>query len=193
MIKYNGINKIKIAVFVSGKGSNLLNLIKFSKKKNSLISIDYIVSSSAKAYGLKYAKEYNIKKIISFPSTKLNQKKILKLFNQKNIKLICLAGYMKILPASFIKDFKGKIINIHPSLLPKYKGLNTFERVIQNKEKFTGSTVHYVNKKLDSGKIIYQKKIKILQKDNIKSLERKVKKIEFEIYPISIIKIINHL
>ena len=100
---------------------------------------------------------------------------------------------MKILPASFIKDFKGKIINIHPSLLPKYKGLNTFERVIQNKEKFTGSTVHYVNKKLDSGKIIYQKKIKILQKDNIKSLERKVKKIEFEIYPISIIKIINHL
>ena len=193
MIKYNGINKIKIAVFVSGKGSNLLNLIKFSKKKNSLISIDYIVSSSAKAYGLKYAKEYNIKKIIFFPSTKINQKKILKLFNQKNIKLICLAGYMKILPASFIKDFKGKIINIHPSLLPKYKGLNTFERVIQNKEKFTGSTVHYVNKKLDSGKIIYQKKIKILQKDNIKSLERKVKKIEFEIYPISIIKIINHL
>ena len=79
---------------------------------------------------------------------------------------MCLAGFMKILSNDLIKKFKGKIINIHPSLLPKYKGLNTHQRAINNKEKFAGCTVHYVNSRLDSGKIILQKKVKILKTDS---------------------------
>ena len=100
------------------------------------------------------------KKIVSF-NNNFAENKILNYINKKNIKFICLAGFMKILSKNFIKRFKGKIINIHPSLLPKYKGLNTHERVINNNENISGCSVHYVAAKLDSGKIIMQKKIKI--------------------------------
>jgi len=105
--------------------------------------------------------------------------------------LICLAGFMKILSKNFIKRFDGKIINIHPSLLPKYKGLNTHQRVIKNKEKFSGCSVHYVNSKLDSGKIILQRRVKISIKDDHISLAKKVLKIEHLIYPAAIKKILN--
>ena len=97
---------------------------------------------------------------------------------------------MKIVPSYFIKQYKGKIINIHPSLLPKYKGLNTHKRVILNKEKFTGCTVHYVNKQLDSGKIILQEKISIKKKDTAKSIKKKVLKLEHKIYPEAIKKVL---
>ena len=100
---------------------------------------------------------------------------------------------MKILSNKFIKNFKGKIINIHPSLLPRYKGLNTHQRVINNKEKFTGCTVHYVSKKLDSGKIIIQKKIRIYKKDTVSILSKKVLRLEHQIYPTAIQKISNYL
>ena len=159
MIKSSGLEKIKTAVFISGKGSNLKNLIKYSKKKTSPIVIKLIISNSQKSKGLKYSKKFNIKKnVINFKKKKLAEIKILKLLNENKINFICLAGFMKILSKSFIKKFKGKIVNIHPSLLPKYKGLNTHKKVLENKEKFTGGTVHYVNSKLDSGKIILQRK-----------------------------------
>ncbi len=96
---------------------------------------------------------------------------------------------MKILSKNFIKKYKGKILNIHPSLLPKYKGLNTHERVIKNKEKYSGCTVHFVNSKLDSGKIILQKKVKITKKDNSVSLSKKILKQEHILYPRAIKKI----
>ena len=89
---------------------------------------------------------------------KISEKKILKALKKNKVNFICLAGFMKILSKNFIKNFKGTIINIHPSLLPKYKGLNTHQRALDNKEKYSGCTVHYVNSKLDSGKIILQKK-----------------------------------
>ena len=98
---------------------------------------------------------------------------------------------MKILSNYFIKKFNGKIINIHPSLLPKYKGLNTHERAIKNKDKFSGCTVHYVTEKLDSGKIIMQKKVRISSKDDYVSLSKKILKIEHKLYPAAILKIIN--
>ena len=98
---------------------------------------------------------------------------------------------MKILSSNFIKKFHGKIINIHPSLLPKYKGLNTHNRAIKNGEKFAGCTVHYVTSKLDSGKIILQKKVKISEKDTPSSLAKKVLKKEHLIYPAAIKKILN--
>ena len=99
---------------------------------------------------------------------------------------------MKILPKFFIKSFKGKIINIHPSLLPKYKGLNTFSRVLKSKDKFSGCTVHYVNEKLDSGKIILQKKVEISNKENEQSLKIKIQQKEYKAYSEAIIKILSN-
>ena len=100
---------------------------------------------------------------------------------------------MKILSGNFIKKFSNPILNIHPSLLPKYKGLNTHEKAIKNKDKFSGASIHKVTQKLDSGKIILQKKIKILKKDNLITLKKKVLKIEHEIYPKAIEKFLTNL
>jgi len=192
MAKLIGLNKIKTAVFISGTGSNLKNLINFSKTKKSPISIDLIISNIIKAKGLRYGNQYKIKKkILNFKNIKIAEKRLLNLLKQNKIQFICLAGFMKILSSKFIKQFNGKIINIHPSLLPRYKGLNTHSRAIQNKDKFTGCSVHYVTEKLDSGKIIIQKKIKILKKDTPKSLAEKVLKQEHKLYPKAILKIFN--
>ena len=192
MKKLIGLKKTRTAVFISGKGSNLENLIKFSKKKNSPISVNLIISNTSYAKGLKYSRKYNIqKKIINFKNKKLAEKKVFKFLLKKNIKLICLAGFMKILSKNFIKKFKGKIINIHPSLLPKYKGLNTHKKAIENNDKYAGCSVHFVTAKIDSGKIIIQKKVKIKKNDTIDSLSKKVLKKEHLLYPAAIKKIYN--
>jgi len=192
MEKLTGLNKIKTAVFISGAGSNLKNLIKFSKTKKAPISINLVISNVNKAKGLKYANQFNIKKkIFNFENIKNTEKKILILLKKDKISFICLAGFMKILSKHFIKKFDGKIINIHPSLLPKYKGLNTHYRAITNKDKFAGCTVHCVTEKLDSGKIIMQKKIKVGIKDNPTSLAKKVLKQEHKLYLAAIRKIFN--
>ena len=191
MKKLIGLKKIKTAVFISGTGSNLKNLIKFSKTKRSPILTKLIISSSTKAKGLRYSTQYNIeKKIVNF-NNNFSENKILNYINKKNIKFICLAGFMKILSKNFIRKFEGKIVNIHPSLLPKYKGLNTHKRALKNKEKFTGCTVHYVTIKLDSGKIILQKKVIIKKKDTVNSLKKKVRKKEHQLYPSAIRKIFS--
>ena len=187
MKKLIGLKKTKVAVFISGTGSNLKNLIKFSNKKNSPISINLIISNTKKAKGLKYANQYNIeKKVLNFNNNKINEKKNLDFLIKKEINFICLAGFMKILSKNFIKKFKGKIINIHPSLLPKYKGLNTHERVINNNENISGCSVHYVTAKLDSGKTIMQKKVKISKNDTAISLRKKILKKEHKLYPAAI-------
>ena len=186
MKKLIGLNKVKTAVFISGNGSNLKNLIKFSRKKNSPISINLIISNSLRAKGLKYSKQYKIKKKIIDLDKKKLEKKFLTFLYKNDIKFICLAGYMKILSKNFIRNFKGKIINIHPSLLPKYKGLNTHKKAIENNEKYSGCTVHYVTKKLDSGKIILQQKVKLSKNDTPITLAKKVLKKEHLIYPKAI-------
>ncbi len=133
------------------------------------------------------------KKIINFNNPKLFEKNLLIELKKKDIKIVCLAGFMKILSKNFIKRFTGKILNIHPSLLPKYKGLNTHLRAISNKELYSGCTVHFVNSKLDSGKIVLQKKVKILRKDTAKSLAARVLIQEHALYPKALNKIINDL
>jgi len=191
MEKLTGLKKIKTAVFISGRGSNLNNLIKFSKTKKSPIIIDLVISNK-KAYGLKYADKYKIKKkIINFKRSKIAEKRSLIVLNKRNIRFICLAGFMKILSKNFIKKFKGKIVNIHPSYLPKYKGLNTSVRALRNNEKFSGCTVHYVSSKLDSGKIILQKKVRITKNETEISLDKKIIKEEHKLYPAAISKIFN--
>ena len=179
--------KIDTAIFISGSGSNLNSIIKNSLKKNFPIKISLVISNNKNAYGINYAKNNKIKFKIINSKNKINfENKTLIILKKNNIKLICLAGFMKVLSDKFIKDFKYKILNIHPSLLPKYKGLNTHKRVLKNKEKFSGCTVHYVTNKLDSGRIILQKKVKIIKADNEKTLRKKILKIEHLLYPKAI-------
>ena len=187
-----GYKRVRTAVFISGTGSNLKSLIKFSKLKKSPLSINIIISNNPKAKGLLYGKIYKIKKkIFNFKKKNLAEKKILEELDKNKISLICLAGFMKILSKNFIKRFEGKILNIHPSLLPKFKGLNTHERAIINKEKYSGCTVHYVNSKLDSGKIIIQKRVKIKKNETPKTLAKKILLQEHKLYPAAILKIFN--
>ena len=192
MVPSTGYNKTRTAVFISGTGSNLKSLIKFSRTTKSPISIDFIISNNSKAKGLNYAKIYKIKKkVFSFKNKNLSEKKLLSFLQINNIEMICLAGFMKILSENFIKKFKGKILNIHPSLLPKYKGLNTHKRALNNKEKYSGCSVHFVNAKLDAGKIILQKKVKISKNETIASLTKKILVQEHKLYTRAILKIFS--
>ena len=193
MVNLTGFKKINIAVFISGTCSNLLNLINHSKLKDSKFSIKIIFSNNNKANGLKYAKKYKIPfKTLNYENKKIAEKNSLSKLKEKKIKIICLAGFMKILSADFIKKFKGKILNIHPSLLPKYKGLNTHQRALKNKEKFSGCTVHFVNSKLDAGKIILQKRVRVYKNDKPETLAKRILKQEHKIYPLALNKLISN-
>jgi formyltetrahydrofolate-dependent phosphoribosylglycinamide formyltransferase len=181
MKKLTGI--INVGVFISGRGSNLKELIKYSKKNNTIWKINLVISNKKGAKGLLYAKKNKIPYFVIEKKKEEFEKIAISYLNRKKTNILCLAGFMKILSKNFIYKCKFKIINIHPSLLPKYKGLDTHKRAIEAKDKYTGSTVHYVNAKLDSGKIIIQKKIKIKKKDTPHTLAKRVLKIEHEIYP----------
>ena len=192
MIKFLGSNKIKTAVFISGTGSNLKRLIKLSFLIKSPIKIVLVISSNPKANGLNFSRKYRIKsKVYKFKNTIKDEIVILNYLKKNNINLICLAGFMKILSGNFIKKFKGKILNIHPSLLPKYKGLNTHKRALNNKDKYSGCTVHFVNARLDSGKVILQKKVKISKNESPASLAKKILAQEHKLYPKAILKVFN--
>ena len=192
MEKLNGKKKLRVSVFISGKGTNLNSLINFSRRKSSPIKIILIITNNKNAKGIYFAKKNKIKSLfINYKNKNNAESKILINLKSHNINFICLAGFMKILSKKIINIYKNRILNIHSSLLPKYKGLNTHKRVIKNKEKFTGCTVHLVNSKLDSGKIILQKKVKVFIKDNENSLSKRVLKIENLIYPKAIKKFIS--
>ena len=181
--------KKNVCVFISGRGTNLNNLIKRSREYNFPVKIKLIVSNNINAEGLKYAKINSIP--FTLINTKLNnfEHKIFKELKRHNISLICLAGYMKIISKNFIKLFGKKIVNVHPSLLPKFKGLNTFSRVIENKEIRSGCTVHFVNEKLDSGKIIVQKYFFINECDKENDIKIKTQRLEYLAFPEAIIKL----
>jgi phosphoribosylglycinamide formyltransferase 1 len=192
MVLSTGTKKIKTAIFISGTGSNLKSLIKFSKLKKSPISIDIILSNNPKSSGLNFGKIFKIKrKVFDFKKIISPENKILQELKKNKIELICLAGFMKILSKSFIENFHGRILNIHPSLLPKYKGLNTHQKVIKNNEKYSGCTVHFVNSKVDSGQIVLQKKVKIDKSDTPKTLAKKILIQEHKLYPRAILKIFS--
>jgi formyltetrahydrofolate-dependent phosphoribosylglycinamide formyltransferase len=192
MEKLNGKKKLNVSVLISGRGTNLKSLINFSKTKNSRINICLVITNNKNAKGLIFAIENNIKYlIINYKNKNKAESKILLNLKKKKINLICLAGFMKILSKKIINKYKGRILNIHPSLLPKYKGLNTHKRVIKNKEKYTGCTVHIVNSKLDDGKKILQSRIKIYKNDNEKSLAKRLLKVENKLYPKAIKKFLD--
>jgi len=181
--------KKKICVFISGKGSNLQSLYKYSLLKKTNYKIHLVVSNKQEAKGLIFSKNKKIKSIVINGNKETFEKKIFHIIKKEKIDILCLAGFMKILSSNFITKLKIPIINIHPSLLPKYKGLNTHQRAIDNNEKFSGCTVHYVTEKLDSGKIISQKKVKILKKDNVTSLKKKILRLEHKLFPETLDKI----
>ena len=181
--------KANICVFISGKGTNLKNLILRSRDYNFPAKIKLVISNNTTAEGVLYAKKNSIP--VLFINTRHNffENQILSQIKKYKISLICLAGYMKIISKNFLNKYNHKIINIHPSLLPKFKGLNTFSRIIQNGEKKTGCTVHFVNDKLDGGRIISQKFFYLKATDNIKSLKLKTQKLEYIAFPEAIIKL----
>ncbi len=184
------VNKVKACILISGTGSNLESIIKSSRNYNFPIKIELIISNNINAKGLKLAKKYSILyKFFSSKNRKTFERNSLFEIKKRGIKFLCLAGFMNVLSNSFIKTFGYKIINIHPSLLPKYKGLNTHRRVLKNNEKYSGCTVHFVTPKLDSGKIISQKKIWIDKNETEKSLKKKILKQEHKLYPQSIISV----
>ena len=151
-----------------------------------------MISNNKDAYGINYAKKFKIPFILINTKLKNYENKILYNLKKYRISFICLAGYMKIISKTVLKNYRGKIINIHPSLLPKYKGLNTFSRVLENKEKKSGCTVHYVNEKLDSGNSIIQKNFFVGKNDNEKILRKKTQNLEHRAFPEAIIKIFRN-
>ena len=183
--------KLNTCVFISGKGSNLRRLILNSKKYNFPVKISLVVCNNKKAEGLKLAKKWSIPSLILNNKQCLSENKLLTKLKTYKIDLILLAGYMKILSKRFIRSFGKSIINIHPSLLPKFKGLNTFERVLKKKEKKTGCTVHFVNEKLDAGKIILKKFLYIEKEDNVSSLKKKTQNLEYNAFSEAIIRVVK--
>ena len=185
--------KKKTCIFISGQGSNLQNIITRSRDNNFPIKICLIISDNKNAYGINYAKKYKIPFKLISPNSKKSENDILLYLQNYKISFICLAGYMRMISKKIVNQYKNRIINIHPSLLPKYKGLNTYSRIIKNKERKTGCTVHFVNNKLDGGDIILKKKFFIESKDNELTLKQKTQRLEYRAYPEAIIKIFkNH-
>ena len=178
--------KKNACIFISGKGSNLKNLIDRSRDYNFPISIKLVVSDKKKALGIFHAKKNSIPILLINTKSRNYENTLLMSLKKYKISLICLAGYMKILSKKLIDHYPNKIINIHPSLLPKYKGLNTHQRVLENNETKTGCTVHYVNQEMDGGKIILQREVEISAEDTQTSVSKKVLKEEHIIYPKAI-------
>ena len=184
--------KKKTCIFISGRGTNLKKIISISRNENFPIKVSLVIANNKHAYGINYAKKYCIPYILINTNLRNYENKIL--FNLKKYKIsfICLAGYMKIISKKIVNKFNKKIINVHPSLLPKFKGLNTFKRVLDNKEKKTGCTVHYVNNRLDDGSIIVQKSFYLNAKENELTLKKKTQLLEYKAYPEAIIKIFRY-
>ena len=180
--------KKKTCVFISGNGSNLKNLIKRSRDYNFPININLVITNNSAANGIFYAKKNSIPYLIINTKNRYYENEILKEIKKYKISIICLAGYMKIISKNFLKNYRKKIINIHPSLLPKFRGLNTFSRILKKNEKKTGCTVHYVDENLDTGKIILKKSFFIKPTDNIETLKNKTHVLEYSAFPEAIIK-----
>ena len=181
--------KKNTCIFISGRGSNLKNLIKRTRDYNFPIKIKLIICNNKNALGITFAKKNFIPYLIIDTKIRTFENQILSLIKKHKISLICLAGYMKIISKRFLRDYGKKIINIHPSLLPKFKGLNTYSRILEKKEKKSGCTVHYVNEKLDAGDIITKKLFFINSSDNENTLKKKTQLLEYKAYPEAIIKI----
>ena len=185
----------KLAVLVSGNGSNLQSIIDSINLGDISAKISLVISNVESAYALTRAKKENLNHAFldhkKFSSRESFDQEISELLIKHEVDIIVLAGFMRILSKSFIKKFNKKIINIHPSLLPKYPGLKTHEKVMENKDKYHGVTIHLVDEGLDSGPIIAQAKFKTSKYKNIDSLIFKIHSVEHKLYPLILKKIVD--
>ena len=177
----------KVAVLISGNGSNLQALIDNFKEEESIVDINCVISNKKDAFGLERAARASIDNHFvdhtKFKNREAFDQELIQILDTYNPDLIVLAGFMRILSEVFVEKYLGKLINIHPSLLPKYPGLETHKKVIENKETRHGVTIHYVDKTLDGGPICAQSEIEVTTK-NINDLQEQIHKIEHEIYPV---------
>ncbi len=179
--------KLTLAVLLSGNGTNFQAILDSIANGKLKAEIKIVISNNKDAFGLKRAKKNNIKNLCidhkNFTDRKTYDQKLMETINQENVDFIILAGFMRILGSDFVKNFPNKIINIHPSLLPKYPGLNTHKKVLENKDKEHGVTVHLVDQGLDSGPIIGFIKVKVADKEKENDLIKKIHTVEHFIYP----------
>lgn len=190
----NNTNK-KVIIFASGSGSNALKIFEYFNNNQNII-IDSIYCNNPRASVIKVFQKLSIKTVL-FNKKELYESAFLEAIISTNPDLIVLAGFLLKIPEKMVSAFENRIINIHPSLLPKYGGkgmygLNIHKEVLLNKEKFSGLTIHYVNKEYDKGAVIFQKKIKINEEETPESLSSKVLKLEHENYSLIIEKILSN-
>jgi len=178
---------VNIAVFCSGKGSNFQAIIDASRKGLFNAKIALMVCDSPNAYAITKAKNESIKTLLldinDFPSQEAFEARIIEELITEHIELICLAGYMRLLLPSFINKYREKIINIHPALLPSFKGIRGIKDALDYGVKVTGVTVHFVNEDMDAGPIILQEAVTIEDNDTKETLAEKIHKIEHRLYP----------
>jgi len=179
---------VKIIVFFSGTGSNLESII--HQQKTYGYKVTGSLCNNPDAAGIKISEDHNIACYVlnskNFDDRNEYDKKISDYLEAQDFDYIILAGYMRILSKFFVQNWEGQIINIHPSLLPKYPGLDTHKRALENKDKYHGTTIHYVTEELDAGPIIRQERIEIEPNESIESLIERVKLLENKIYPETI-------
>ena len=187
--------KFKLAVLVSGRGSNLQAIIDSIENNNLAAEISLVLSNVKNAYALQRGKNHGLEVVFLDPNNFQNkaayEQRMTDILQSKSIDLVCLAGFMRILGKNFIKAFPKKIINIHPSLLPAFPGLNVQEKALKHGSKFSGCTVHFVNEEVDEGPIILQSVVPIYDEDNTESLSERILKQEHIIYPEAIRLIIE--
>lgn len=178
-------NSIRIAVLISGRGSNLLAIIKAIEEKRINGEIVYVISDCENAGGLRIAKEHNIEAIFLNPKGKIREEYdriIVKELKKRNVSLVCLAGFMRIISPFFVASFKNKIMNIHPSLLPSFPGLSSVKQALEYGVKVSGCTVHFVDEGCDTGPIILQRAVDVLPFDTEESLAERILEYEHKIY-----------
>ena len=182
--------KLKIAILASGDGSNFQELIDLSKSNKFDIDIRLLITNKSEAGCLSKAKKsniaYRIIKVSDYENKEYFEEEIINTIIKHDIELVVMAGWMKIMSSKFVKAFKNKIINIHPSLLPSFKGNNAIKEALKNGSKITGCSVHYVEPEVDSGSLIMQAAVSISDQDNIDSITKKIHLLEHKILPLSI-------
>ena len=180
----------RIVVLISGSGSNLQAIIDACKNANYPGEVVAVISNKADAYGLERAKQANIPQLALehkvFATRELYDQALVKAIDIYKPDLVVLAGFMRILTADFVQHYQGRLINIHPSLLPKYQGLNTHQRAIDAGDKEHGVSVHFVTEELDGGPVILQAKVPIFENDNADDLALRIHEQEHRIYPLVI-------
>jgi len=184
------LKKLRLAALVSGRGSNLQSIIDSIERDELNVQLSVVLSDTENAKALERAEKHGVESIfidpINYADNREFDKAIAKILNEMSIDLICLAGYMRILGKELVKAFSGKIINIHPSLLPAFPGLNAQKQAIEYGVKFSGCTVHFVDEGIDSGPIILQTAVPVYDHDKEGSLSRRILEQEHHLYPKAI-------